>query len=210
MFSSFLFRHPFLVQVCALKCCAVAVTASPTRRLATSLMGLLVWITTNVLQVLQTLSCTLYVGQSYPLDLGRVTTRPCLPGGKGNCRQARQEGWACLHLPSPLEKWGRVVPLLRPNSCSMACCQAFTKPPLFQRNRLTGSGNPSFESCVEEKAQQRERVCLLREAMDFFLSENHVMEESWNFLFIPIFIILSYIEESTIRFSDVQLFIVQR
>ena len=30
---------------------------------------------------------------------------------------------------------------------------AFTKPPLFQRNRLTGSGIPS---CVEEKAQQRE------------------------------------------------------
>jgi hypothetical protein len=34
--------------------------------------------------------------------------------------------------------------------------QTFTKPPLFQRNRLTGSGNPSFESHVEEKAQQRE------------------------------------------------------
>ena len=32
----------------------------------------------------------------------------------------------------------------------------FTKPPLFQRNRLTCSGNPSFESCVEGKAQQRE------------------------------------------------------
>ena len=31
----------------------------------------------------------------------------------------------------------------------------FTKPPLFQRNRLTGSGNPTFESCVEVKAQQR-------------------------------------------------------
>ena len=34
-------------------------------------------------------------------------------------------------------------------------CQAsspFTKPPLFQRNRLTYSGNPSFESCVEGKA----------------------------------------------------------
>ena len=30
---------------------------------------------------------------------------------------------------------------------------AFTKPPLFQRNRLTGSGNPSFESFVELKAQ---------------------------------------------------------
>ena len=29
----------------------------------------------------------------------------------------------------------------------------FTKPPLFQRNRLTGSGNPTFESCVELKAQ---------------------------------------------------------
>ena len=33
---------------------------------------------------------------------------------------------------------------------------AFTKPPLFQRNRLACSGNPSFESCVEGKAQQRE------------------------------------------------------
>ena len=31
----------------------------------------------------------------------------------------------------------------------------FTKPPLFQRNRLTCSGNPTFESCVEVKAQQR-------------------------------------------------------
>ena len=30
-----------------------------------------------------------------------------------------------------------------------------TKPPLFRRNRLTGSGNPTFESCVEVKAQQR-------------------------------------------------------
>ena len=33
---------------------------------------------------------------------------------------------------------------------------AFTKPPLFQRNRLTCSGNPLFESCVEGKAKQRE------------------------------------------------------
>ena len=32
----------------------------------------------------------------------------------------------------------------------------FTEPPPFQRNRLTGSGTPSFESCVEGKAQQRE------------------------------------------------------
>ena len=29
----------------------------------------------------------------------------------------------------------------------------FTKPHRFQRNRLTGSGNPTFESYVEEKAQ---------------------------------------------------------
>ena len=28
---------------------------------------------------------------------------------------------------------------------------AFTKPHLFQRNRLTGSGNPTFESKVEGK-----------------------------------------------------------
>ena len=33
---------------------------------------------------------------------------------------------------------------------------SFTKPPLLQRSRLTGSGNPLFESCVEGKAQQRE------------------------------------------------------
>ena len=32
---------------------------------------------------------------------------------------------------------------------------AITKPPLFRRNKLTGSGNPAFESCVEVKAQQR-------------------------------------------------------
>ena len=32
----------------------------------------------------------------------------------------------------------------------------FTKPPLLQMSRLTGSGNPLFESCVEGKAQQRE------------------------------------------------------
>ena len=30
--------------------------------------------------------------------------------------------------------------------------ESFTKPHLFQRNRLTGSGNPSFESYVEGKA----------------------------------------------------------
>ena len=33
--------------------------------------------------------------------------------------------------------------------------RTFTKPPLFHRNRLTCSGNPSFESCVKVKAQQR-------------------------------------------------------
>ena len=33
---------------------------------------------------------------------------------------------------------------------------SFTKPRLFQRNRLRCSGNPSFESCVDGKAQQRE------------------------------------------------------
>ena len=32
----------------------------------------------------------------------------------------------------------------------------FTKPLLFKKNRLTCSGNPSFESCVEGKAQLRE------------------------------------------------------
>ena len=31
--------------------------------------------------------------------------------------------------------------------------KSFTKPPLFQRNRLTCSGNPLFESCVEVKSQ---------------------------------------------------------
>ena len=45
--------------------------------------------------------------------------------------------------------------------------------------------------------------------MDFVLSENHVIEEIFKF-FLPIFIILSDIEESTIRFSDVYLFKVQR
>ena len=34
-------------------------------------------------------------------------------------------------------------------------CDTFTKLPLFQRNRLTCSGNPTFESCVEVKAEQR-------------------------------------------------------
>ena len=38
----------------------------------------------------------------------------------------------------------------------------FTKPPLFRRNRLTGSGNPSFESHVEGKAQQRENEGYIR------------------------------------------------
>ena len=33
---------------------------------------------------------------------------------------------------------------------------AFTKPPLFQRNGLTCSDNPLFKSCVEGKAKQRE------------------------------------------------------
>ena len=33
---------------------------------------------------------------------------------------------------------------------------SITKPPLLQRSRLTGSGNPLFESCVEGKAQQRD------------------------------------------------------
>ena len=32
----------------------------------------------------------------------------------------------------------------------------FTKPPLFRRNRLTGGGNPTFESYVEGKALKRE------------------------------------------------------
>ena len=31
----------------------------------------------------------------------------------------------------------------------------FTKPPIFRRNRLTGSGNPSFESWVEVKTKYR-------------------------------------------------------
>ena len=28
-------------------------------------------------------------------------------------------------------------------------CMSFTKPPLFRKNRLTGSGNPTFESYVD-------------------------------------------------------------
>ena len=41
--------------------------------------------------------------------------------------------------------------------CSPPVCVScsFTKSPLFQRNRFTCSGNPSLESCVEVKAQQR-------------------------------------------------------
>ena len=36
------------------------------------------------------------------------------------------------------------------------CPNTITKPPLFRRNGLTGSGNPTFESCLEVKAQQRQ------------------------------------------------------
>ena len=43
----------------------------------------------------------------------------------------------------------------------------------------------------------------------FFSSENHVIEEIVSF-FLPIYIILSDIEESTNRFSDFYLFGVQR
>ena len=42
---------------------------------------------------------------------------------------------------------------------TMESHHTFTKPPLLQRSRLTGSGNPLFESCVEGKAQQREFKC---------------------------------------------------
>ena len=46
--------------------------------------------------------------------------------------------------------------IFRPELCTLTSnieLGAFTKPHLFQRNRLTGGGNLSFESCVEGKAQ---------------------------------------------------------
>ena len=46
----------------------------------------------------------------------------------------------------------------------------FTKPPLFQRNGLTCSGNPLFESCVEGKAKQREIAVYSR---SFFQRPQH-------------------------------------
>ena len=46
-------------------------------------------------------------------------------------------------LKAPAD-WKQTKPKLDPGS--------FIKPPLFQRNRLTGSGNPTFESYVEGKA----------------------------------------------------------
>ena len=41
----------------------------------------------------------------------------------------------------------------------------FTKPPLFQRNRLTCSGNLLFESCVEGKGKQREIAVYSRSSL---------------------------------------------
>ena len=49
--------------------------------------------------------------------------------------------------PNVLYSRGRFVDMV---------CRTITKPPLFQRNRLTGSGNPTFESYVEGKARERE------------------------------------------------------
>ena len=45
--------------------------------------------------------------------------------------------------------------------------------------------------------------------MDFFLSKNHVIEEIFEVVLLPMFIILSDIEESKIRFSNFYLFRVQ-
>ena len=43
--------------------------------------------------------------------------------------------------------------LVLPYFLSIMAKIPFTKPPLFQRNMHTCSGKPSFESCVEVKAQ---------------------------------------------------------
>ena len=69
------------------------------------------------------------------------------------------------HLPQTREKLVLVQRLLTDNQKKSATVLAnrgglafasFTKPPILQRSRLTGSGNPLFESCVVGKVQQRE------------------------------------------------------
>ena len=59
-------------------------------------------------------------------------------------------------MTSLLQHWSKTGwYFLRQCSPSVCVSCPFTKPPLFQRNRFTCSGNPSFESCVEVKAQKR-------------------------------------------------------
>jgi hypothetical protein len=53
---------------------------------------------------------------------------------------------------------------------------SFTKPPLLQRSRLTGSGNPLFESCVEGKAQQREIQVYSRSSFQILQDCTHFIE----------------------------------
>ena len=50
----------------------------------------------------------------------------------------------------------RVEKLAAQNTVQATNTADVSKPPLFQRKRLTGRGNPSFESYVEGKARQRE------------------------------------------------------
>ena len=58
----------------------------------------------------------------------------------------------------PTQKTHYNINLMKKKNCNFRLqygIEAFTKPPLFQRNILTYSGNPPFESCLEVKAQQR-------------------------------------------------------
>ena len=50
-------------------------------------------------------------------------------------------------LKSPKKILLKTVPCAPKDSCQLA--KPFTKPPLIRRNRLTGRGNPTFESYAE-------------------------------------------------------------
>ena len=77
--------------------------------------------------------------KSNPETLGSIITQP------KNARKKIEKG---------KKKWIDDFTLLASIDLKK-CLVPFTKHPLFQRNRLTCSGNPTFESCVEVKAQQR-------------------------------------------------------
>ena len=65
--------------------------------------------------------------------------------------------YLCTTFKTGIAATGESIPSEegRFGECLLQLLKPFTKPPLFRRNRLTGSGNPIFESCVEVKAQQR-------------------------------------------------------